>query len=58
MRFFIITKRQIMLAISLVLVIAAVTVGSVTSFADNDRKLTIYCVETDKKQIAISFNAA
>ena len=33
-------------------------VGSVNIFADNNRLLPIYCVETDKKQIAISFDAA
>ena len=26
--------------------------------ANSDRKLPIYCVETDKKQVAISFDAA
>lgn len=58
MKFFIITKRHIMLAITAVLVLTAVTVGSTVTFADTDRKLPIYCVETDKKQIAISFDAA
>ena len=58
MKFFIISKRQIMLAITMVLVLTAVTVGSTVTFADNNRKLPIYCVETDKKQIAISFDAA
>ena len=58
MKFFIITKRQIMLAITMVLVLTAVTIGSTVTFADNDRKLPIYCVETEKKQIAISFDAA
>ena len=47
-----------MLAITMVLVLTAVTVGSTVTFADNDRKLPIYCVETEKKQIAISFDAA
>ena len=58
MRFFIITKKQIMLALTLVLVLTAATVGSVTTFAGEERKLPIYCVETEKKQIAISFDAA
>ena len=58
MRFFIITKKQIMLALTLVLVLTAATVGSVTTFAGDNRKLPIYCVETEKKQIAISFDAA
>lgn len=58
MKFFIITKRQIIFAITMVLVLTALTVGSTVTFADTNRKLPIYCVETDKKQIAISFDAA
>ena len=58
MKFFIITKKQIMLCLALVLAITATVVGSEVTFAGNDRKLPIYCVETDKKQIAISFDAA
>ena len=58
MKFFIITKKHLMLCFSLVVAIIAVSVGSAVAFADNERKLPIYCVETDKKQIAISFDAA
>ena len=58
MKFFIITKRHIMLCIALVAVIAVAVIGSAVTFAQNDRKLPIYCVETDKKQVAISFDAA
>ena len=58
MKFFIITKRQLMLALTMVLVLTAVIVGSTVTLADTERKLPIYCVETDKKQIAISFDAA
>ena len=58
MKFMIITKKHIMLGIAAVLAVAGITVGSVSAFANNDRKLPIYCVETDKKQIAISFDAA
>ena len=47
-----------MLAIAAVLAVTGITVGSVRAFANNDRKLPIYCVETDKKQVAISFDAA
>jgi polysaccharide deacetylase family sporulation protein PdaB len=32
--------------------------GTLSVFASNNRKLPIYCVETDKKQVAISFDAA
>ena len=58
MKFLIITKKQIMLAICLVVAAVLTVVGSVGAFAQNDRLLPIYCVETDKKQIAISFDAA
>ena len=47
-----------MLGIAAVLAVTGITVGSVRAFANNDRKLPIYCVETDKKQVAISFDAA
>ena len=47
-----------MLAIAAVLAVTGITVGSVRAFANNDRKLPIYCVETDKKQVAISLDAA
>ena len=58
MKYFIITKKQIMLCLSLVLAVTVAVVGSVVTFANSDRKLPIYCVECDKKQIAISFDAA
>lgn len=58
MRFVIITKKQITAISALLLAVVAAVVGSLTIFAGNDRKLPIYCVETDKKQIAISFDAA
>ena len=58
MKCFIITKKQLMIALTLVLAAATVIIGSVNVFADANRKLPIYCVETDKKQIAISFDAA
>lgn len=58
MKFLIITRKQIMLAICLLLSVTFVIIGSVATFAEADRKLPIYCVETEKKQIAISFDAA
>ncbi len=58
MKYFIITKRQIMTVLSCVIAVAIAVVGSVITFADNNRKLPIYCVQTNKKQIAISFDAA
>ena len=47
-----------MLGICALIAVIAVVIGSATAFAGNDRKLPIYCVETEKKQIAISFDAA
>ena len=58
MRYFVITKKQIMWCVSCMLAVIIAAVGSVVTFANSDRKLPIYCVETDKKQIAISFDAA
>ena len=58
MKFFIITKKHLMLALCLVLGVAVAIIGSVSVFANSDRLLPIYCVETQKKQIAISFDAA
>ena len=43
---------------SCLLAVVIAAVGSVVTIANSDRKLPIYCVETDKKQVAISFDAA
>ena len=58
MKYFIITKKHIMLAICIVLTLTVAIVSSTSAFVDNNRLLPIYCVETEKKQIAISFDAA
>ncbi|MCQ2441069.1 MAG: polysaccharide deacetylase family protein [Clostridia bacterium] len=58
MKFFIITKKQIMLCLSVIMAVTAVTVGSAVTFAQNDRKLPIYCVDCKQKKVAISFDAA
>ena len=58
MKFFIITKKHLMLAVCLLFGAVIAVIGSVNIFADNNRLLPIYCVETDKKQVAISFDAA
>lgn len=58
MRFLIITKRQLMFCCVFLLAVIVAVIGSVSIFAGAERKLPIYCVETDKKQIAISFDAA
>ena len=58
MKFLIITKKQITVFICVLLAAVVFTVGSVSVFANTDKKLPIYCVECEKKQIAISFDAA
>lgn len=58
MRYLVITKKQIMLCLSIILSATVVIIGSVGAYAAANRLLPIYCVETDKKQIAISFDAA
>ncbi|MCQ2450493.1 MAG: polysaccharide deacetylase family protein [Clostridia bacterium] len=55
---FIITKKQIMFMTAIVLSAVMVTVGTKMVFASSNKKLPIYCVQTDKKRIAISFDAA
>lgn len=58
MKFMIITKKQIRLVLSLCIASVVTIIGSVSVFANSNRLLPIYCVETDKKQVAISFDAA
>ena len=57
MKLYVLGKKQIVRITSIMLAIAAVC--TVTVFASNGgKRLPIYCVETDKKEIAISFDAA
>ena len=58
MKLFVITKKHILAASAFVLASILAVIGSLASYAANERKLPIYCVETEKKQIAISFDAA
>lgn len=58
MKLFIITKKHLMLGICFTLVLTLSLIGSLSAFATSERLLPIYCVETEKKQIAISFDAA
>lgn len=58
MRYLVLTKRQFTVALSSVLAVILAIIGTVGAFAMSDRKLPIYCVENNKKQIAISFDAA
>ncbi len=43
---------------SVVITIILCAVGSISTFANYNRKLPIYCVESEDKKIAISFDAA
>ena len=58
MKCLVITKKQLMTALCLVCTLILTVAGSISVFANSDRLLPIYCVETDKKQIAISFDVA
>lgn len=58
MKLFIITKKQLMAAICIVCGLVLAVAGSVGAIAATNRLLPIYSVETEKKQIAISFDAA
>ena len=58
MKLFIITKRKLMMFACLAVAVVITIIGSVNVFANNQKLLPIYCVETDKKQVAISFDAA
>ena len=58
MKCFVITKKQIMLSLCLIVAVTVVIGGSVGAYATANKLLPIYCVETEKKQIAISFDAA
>ena len=58
MKMIIITRKHLMAASCILLSLALIIVGSVVTFAKSERKLPIYCVETEEKKIAISFDAA
>lgn len=58
MKFFVITKKHLMIGCTALVMAMAVLLGSIYSSANSNKRLPIYCVETDKKQIAISFDAA
>ncbi len=58
MKMIVITRKHIMAASCIVLSLVMLLVGGVVSYANRERLLPIYCVETDEKKIAISFDAA
>lgn len=58
MRCIIITKKHLYLTALATLILTVAIICSSVAFASADRMLPIYNVQTDKKQIAISFDAA
>ena len=64
MKFFVLTKQKIILAACCVTAAVLATVVCCSSYnqvveaSSVQRKIPIYCVESDKKQVSISFDAA
>ncbi len=58
MKYFIITKKQIITAVSITVTAIILLVSSFKIFAASEKKLPIYCVECNEKKIAVSFDAA
>lgn len=58
MNYIIITKKHLTVIASILMAAILCTVGSVSVFANSNRKLPIYCVDCEEKKIAISFDAA
>lgn len=58
MKFLILTKKHLVAAGCLLLAVIIGTAISVNAFAKSDRLLPIYCVKTEEKKIALTFDAA
>lgn len=58
MKYFIITKKHLMIASATVLAVILGVICSVSTFAGGQRKLPIYCVDCEDKKVALSFDAA
>lgn len=58
MKLIVLTKKHLIAAGSALLVVVLAAVASVSVLAKSERKLPIYCVQSDKKQVALSFDAA
>ena len=58
MRCFVISRRQISVVTALLLAVTVAVVCSTHVFASGSRKLPIYCVQTEEKKIALTFDAA
>lgn len=58
MKYIVITKKHLTAICCAILAVVFATVCAIGVYANSDRKLPIYCVESDKKQVALSFDAA
>ena len=58
MKTIVITKKHIITLSSIILSLSLCIICTISAFADKNRKLPIYCVDTKEKKIAISFDAA
>lgn len=58
MRCFVISRKQITMVAALLLAVTVAVVCSTRVFASGSRKLPIYCVQTEEKKIALTFDAA
>lgn len=58
MKFLILTKKHLVTAGCLLLAVIIGTAISVNAFAKSDRLLPIYCVKTEEKKVALTFDAA
>jgi polysaccharide deacetylase family sporulation protein PdaB len=58
MKCLVITKKQLTIFCSVVLAFVMVLFGGIGASAKSDKKLPIYCTQTDEKKVALSFDAA
>ena len=57
-RYIIITKKQLTVIATCIVTVVFAVVCSIGVFANTNKKLPIYCVETEEKKVALSFDAA
>lgn len=58
MKYIVITKKHLMIIASCFVSLVIAVICSIGVLANSDRKLPIYCVETNEKKVALSFDAA
>ncbi len=58
MKYLVITKKNLMVFFTCFLIAVIAGICSVGVAANSDRKLPIYCVDTEEKKVALSFDAA